>query len=147
MLRELAERRSIALSYSSRAQTLALCDAHMQTSAWQGAAFVSVYKPQTRLVVSGQIGEVEAVSRLAEAAGYAVSLSDPHKSPRRQSSNVIDPFTAVVLLHHDLDLEADLLNKALASSAFYIGALGSTRTHRRRGRLLDCLVLHVTRQP
>jgi xanthine dehydrogenase accessory factor len=132
VLRELAERRSVALSYSSRAQTLAPCNAHVQTSDWQGAEFVSVYHPQTHLLISGQMEEVEAVRRLAEAAGYAVSLSGPHKSPSGQNSHLIDPFTAVVLLHHGLDLEADLLNEALISSAFYIGALGSTRTHKRR---------------
>lgn len=132
VLGEIAERRSVALAYSSRLQKLAPCNTHLQSSDWQGEEFVSVYHPQLRLVISGQRGEVEAVRRLAEAAGYAVSLSDPHKTPRGQSSDVIDPFTAVVLLHHDLDLEADLLNEALASSAFYIGALGSTRTHRRR---------------
>jgi xanthine dehydrogenase accessory factor len=45
---------------------------------------------------------------------------------------MIDAFTAVVLLHHDLDIEETVLTRALASPAFYIGALGSTRTHRRR---------------
>jgi len=132
VLRELAERRAGVLSYSSHAQTLKPCSSNIQSSDWQGAEFVSVYHPQTRLVISGQMGEVEAVRRLAQAAGYAVSHSDPHEWRRGQCSNPIDPFTAAVLLHHDLDLEADLLNEALASSAFYIGALGSTRTHRRR---------------
>ncbi|HCV71891.1 MAG TPA: hypothetical protein DHE23_11245, partial [Agrobacterium sp.] len=41
-------------------------------------------------------------------------------------------YTAVVLLHHDLDAEQAVLQAALRSPAFYIGALGSTRTHRRR---------------
>jgi xanthine dehydrogenase accessory factor len=78
------------------------------------------------------LGEVEAVRRLAEARGYAVSLLDSSGSLQADKSAAIDPFTGVVLLHHDLDVEAGLLNEALASSAFYIGALGSTRTHRRR---------------
>ncbi|MCZ7865483.1 MULTISPECIES: XdhC family protein [Agrobacterium] len=132
VLGDLNERRSVALAYSSRLHSFERCNTHMPTSGWQGEEFVSVYHPQTRLVISGQMGEAEAVRRLGEAAGYAVSLSDPQKLARAQSSVLIDPFTAVVLLHHDLDLEADLLNEALASSAFYIGALGSIRTHRRR---------------
>jgi xanthine dehydrogenase accessory factor len=50
---------------------------------------------------------------------------------------LIDPYTAVVLLHHDLEIEMPVLEVALASSAFYIGALGSTRTHRNRVQRLE----------
>jgi xanthine dehydrogenase accessory factor len=69
------------------------------------------------------------VRRLAEGSGYQVEIVASH--PALQVA-AIDAFTAVVLLHHDLDLEENVLGKALASPAFYIGALGSTRTHRRR---------------
>ncbi|EHJ95661.1 XdhC family protein [Agrobacterium tumefaciens] len=131
-LRELAERRPAALEYSPQLQTLVSSNIELPRSGWHGAEFISVYHPQTRLVISGQLGEVEAVRRLAEATGYAVSLLDSSGWLQADKSAAIDPFTGVVLLHHDLDLEASLLNEALASSAFYIGALGSTRTHRRR---------------
>ena len=48
----------------------------------------------------------------------------------------IDQFTAVVTLHHDLDAEVSTLLAALASPAYYIGALGSTPTHRPRSEEL-----------
>lgn len=50
---------------------------------------------------------------------------------------MIDPFTAVILLHHDLDAEEQILLAALKSDAFYIGALGSVRTHRNRADRLE----------
>ena len=56
--------------------------------------------------------------------------------PKDPNAIEIDRFTAVVLLHHDLDLEETVLERALTSPAFYIGALGSSRTHRRRTELL-----------
>lgn len=98
-------------------------------SGWRHDDFVSVYRPPTRLVVSGQGGEVDAVRRLAKASGYEALVCERNVQGDRE---LIDAYTAVVLLHHDLDHEATLLGRALASAAFYIGALGSTRTHQRR---------------
>mgnify|MGYP004723231373 FL=1 len=48
-----------------------------------------------------------------------------------------DAFTAVVLLHHDLDAEARVLDAATTSPAFYVGALGSTRTHYQRSERMQ----------
>jgi xanthine dehydrogenase accessory factor len=45
---------------------------------------------------------------------------------------MIDPDTAVALLQHDLDLEMPVLEAALEARPFYIGALGSARTHEKR---------------
>jgi xanthine dehydrogenase accessory factor len=128
-LKELACRKSVALAYSPDLQRLAPLDKVPLRSGWCGEDFISVYRPKTRVVISGQTGEAEAVRRLAEASGYAVDVVGS-----KSTSQIIDidAFTAVALLHHDLDLEEVWLTKALASSAFYIGALGSTRTHRRR---------------
>ena len=47
-------------------------------------------------------------------------------------SPLIDPDTAVAVLQHDLDREIPLLEAALRASPFYIGALGSSRTHEKR---------------
>jgi xanthine dehydrogenase accessory factor len=50
---------------------------------------------------------------------------------------VVDPFSAVLLLHHDLEQELPVLEAALRTSCFYLGALGSRRTHQLRlNRLL-----------
>lgn len=99
-------------------------------SQWSDGDFTTVFRPRTRVVISGQTLEAEAVARLAEASGYDVHRWRPDDVPR--GKDIIDSFTAVVLLHHDLELEAVVLEEALASPAFYIGSLGSTRTHRRR---------------
>lgn len=128
-LKELTCRKSVALAYSPELQRLTPLDKIPLRSGWRGKDFISVYRPKTRLVISGQTGEAEAVRRLADASGYAIDIVD---SKSTSQTIDIDAFTAVALLHHDLDLEEVLLTKALASPAFYIGALGSTRTHRRR---------------
>lgn len=96
---------------------------------------VLTYQPKTRLVLSGGAGEAEAVLQLATAAGYdVVQLGRLEKGEHE----VIDRFTAVALLHHDIDAEERLLTAALGTEAFYIGALGSTRTHKKRlDRLAD----------
>ncbi|TNM63063.1 XdhC family protein [Aliirhizobium smilacinae] len=128
-LGDLAGRKSLALSYRPETESVVRLDQVPVRSGWRDKDFVCVYRPVTRVVISGQTGEAEAVRRLAEASGYAVTLVG---SRSLSQSTVIDAFTAVVLLHHDLNLEEDLLRRALSSPAFYIGALGSTRTHCRR---------------
>lgn len=128
-LDDLAERKSVALAYGPETQSLMRLDKVSVRSGWSGKDFATVYRPVTRVVISGQTGEAEAVRRLAEASGYDIQLVG---SPAALDATAIDAFTAVVLLHHDLDYEAAVLGKALKSPAFYIGALGSTRTHRRR---------------
>ncbi len=129
VLGELAGRKSLALSYSPDTESLVRFDQVPVRSGWRGKDFICVYRPVTRVVISGQTGEAEAVRRLVEASGYDLTLVG---SRSLSQATAIDAFTAVVLLHHDLDHEEDLLSKALTSPAFYIGALGSTRTHRRR---------------
>jgi xanthine dehydrogenase accessory factor len=81
--------------------------------------------------------EAHTTARLAKSAGYEVIVRESCRS-EFDFGREIDPFTAVVLLHHDLDQEAQMLQAALRSTPFYIGALGSTRTHRRRvDRLIE----------
>lgn len=128
-LQDLSARQTVALSYDPKLQTLEQSPKIPSRSGWENDCFLSVYRPRTRLVISGQTAEADAVSRLAAASGYDV---EHVSSPTDVETVMIDPLTAVVLLHHDLDLEVDILSKALVSPAFYIGALGSTRTHRRR---------------
>jgi xanthine dehydrogenase accessory factor len=130
VLDRLRQRGSASLSYSSQRQRLRLTDVPLRTG-WEAEEFRIVYRPRTRLLISGQTSEAEAVARLAEASAYDVVQIRPFSSDERYIEE-IDPFTAIVLLHHDLEAEVSLLQAALHSPAFYIGALGSTRTHRRR---------------
>ena len=138
VLAKLAARHPAALSYSPQYLALAEAKEIPRVSQWCGDKFVSVYHPRTKILICGQSGEADAVRRLAESAGYDVEVlraSDQLTAP----ALAIDRFTAVALLHHDLDAEAGALTHALNSPAFYIGALGSSRTHRRRvERLQAC---------
>lgn len=98
---------------------------------WDGGVFVTCYRPSVRMILSGRSLEVETTARVAEAAGYEViCLDDPAISDINHS--LVDVDTAVALLQHDLDQEMPVLEAALAASPFYIGALGSSRTHERR---------------
>lgn len=127
---ERLERRQAGLAYSPERQVLEPVDP-LPRACWLKRDFLNVYRPRTRVILSGQTIEAQAVARLAEASGYEVIVREQGEGGR-VAADSIDPFTAVVLLHHELDAEAAILETALASPGFYIGALGSTRTHRRR---------------
>ncbi len=125
VLERLQARKPAGLVYSPQRQALHAV-APPGRAGWEGENFVTLYRPRTRLVISGETIEAQAVATLAEAAGYEIVTGV------RDNPEALDAFTAVVMLHHDLDAEERLLETALSSPAFYIGALGSTRTHRRR---------------
>jgi xanthine dehydrogenase accessory factor len=126
----LSARRSAGLIYSSSDQTLTVVEVPERAS-WKGGSFIRAYYPRTRVIVSGRSIEARFVSHLAEASGFDIVEAGAMRDGV-DVAQLIDPFTAVVLLHHDIDAEMSLLRKALDSEAFYIGALGSSRTHRRR---------------
>ncbi|WP_017967698.1 XdhC family protein [Rhizobium leguminosarum] len=129
VLERLERRQAAGLAYSPERQALEPVEPLPRTC-WLERDFLTVYRPRTRVLLSGQTIEAQAVARLAEASGYDVIAVAP--GGVRPVADIIDPFTAIVLLHHELDAEAAILETALASPGFYIGALGSTRTHRRR---------------
>jgi xanthine dehydrogenase accessory factor len=129
VLRRLELREAAGLRYLPDTESI-ISVAPASRSGWCERQFVIVYRPATRLVISGQTIEADAVARLAGASGFDVVFEGDQ--PGAFSALSIDPYTAVVLLHHDLDREERVLVASLRSSAFYIGALGSTRTHRRR---------------
>ncbi|MGO4113907.1 XdhC family protein [Rhizobium ruizarguesonis] len=136
VLDRLERRQAAGLAYSPGQQALKPVDP-LPRAQWLEQDFVTVYRPRTRVVLSGQTIEAQAVARLAEDSGYDVIAVAP--GGVRPVADIIDPFTAVVLLHHELDAEAAILEIALRSPGFYIGALGSTRTHRRRVERLGAM--------
>ena len=105
---------------------------------WQEDEFLTAYRPRTRLLISGQSIEAETVARLGKASGYDVVLTRAGAGKPVMTSQ-IDAYTAIVMLHHDLEQEIPVLEVALHSPGFYIGALGSTRTHRHRVERLAAL--------
>ena len=111
--------------------------------------FVAVFNPPLRLVVVGAVHIAQLLAPMAALAGYEVTLIDPRRawaSPERfpgltleedwpdeaLAKLVPDSRTAVVTLTHDPKLDDPALLAALNSEAFYLGALGSRRTHAKR---------------
>lgn len=111
--------------------------------------FVHVFAPPVRLVVVGAVHIAKPLVRMATLTGYRVVLVDPRRTFAAQSgfegATVVDAWpddalaelgldarTAVVTLTHDPKLDDAALLAALASPAFYIGALGSRKSHAAR---------------
>ena len=111
--------------------------------------FLHVYNPPLRLVVVGAVHIAQALVPFASQCGFAVTVVDPRRSfaSDERFPNVAvstawpdeamdelrpDIRTAVVTLTHDPKLDDPALDRALKSPAFYIGALGSRRTHAAR---------------
>lgn len=132
-LQRLYGRHAAGLAYDPVRASLTCipCPAH---TGWVAHRFVLALAPRPRLVIFG--GSIEAASlvALAHAAGYEVALAGPVGPPP-----IIDEFTAVVLLFHDLDRELAPLQAALNAVPFYVGALGSAQTHERRACALIAL--------
>jgi xanthine dehydrogenase accessory factor len=111
--------------------------------------FVQVHNPPPRLFLVGAVHIAQALAPMAALAGYGVSVIDPRRSfatearfpglalshawPDEAMATLgLDSRTAVVTLTHDPKLDDPALVSALRSTAFYIGALGSKRTHAAR---------------
>ena len=111
--------------------------------------FLHVMSPPLRLFVVGAVHIAQALVPMASLLGYAVTLIDPRRAfvtgERFEGVTVttdwpddalgaanLDARSAVVTLTHDPKLDDPALGVALASPAFYIGSLGSRRTHARR---------------
>lgn len=116
--------------------------------------FLHAHNPPLRLVIVGAVHIAQALVRFSTACGYATTVVDPRRSfgsderfPQVEISNAwpdeaMDAFkpdsrTAVVTLTHDPKLDDPALDRALKSEAFYIGALGSRRTHASRLKRLS----------
>lgn len=114
-----------------------------------GEHFVQVFLPPLRLAIVGAVHISQALVPMASLAGYAVTVIDPRRAwatPERfpgvemiteWPDDALEAFrpderTAIVTLTHDPKIDDPALIHALRSPAFYIGALGSTRTHAKR---------------
>ncbi|MEQ8710289.1 MAG: XdhC family protein [Rhodospirillales bacterium] len=108
--------------------------------------FLQCHNPPLRLVIVGAVHIAQALAPVAAITGYEVSVIDPRRSfaspDRFPGVEVIcdwpdealerispDARTAVITLTHDPKLDDPALHIALRSEAFYIGCLGSRRTH------------------
>jgi xanthine dehydrogenase accessory factor len=115
----------------------------------EGQVFVTVHLPATRLLITGAVHISQALAPIAALLGYDVTIVDPRTafaSPERFPDVKliaewpdqalpplnIDRYTAFVALTHDPKIDDPALTHALERDCFYIGALGSKKTHGRR---------------
>ncbi|MCD1616815.1 XdhC family protein [Salipiger manganoxidans] len=115
----------------------------------ESRTFVAIHNPPLRLLVVGAVHIAQALVPMARIAGYDPVLIDPRaafgSAARFPGETILDDWpdealaklgldarTALVLLTHDPKLDDPALEAALRSEVFYIGALGSTRTHAKR---------------
>jgi xanthine dehydrogenase accessory factor len=114
-----------------------------------GKLFAQVHNPPPRLLLVGAVHISQALAPMAAMTGYGVSVIDPRRAfatderfpgiamrgdwPDEAMADLKpDRRTAVVTLTHDPKLDDPALQAALRSPAFYIGALGSRKTHAAR---------------
>jgi xanthine dehydrogenase accessory factor len=115
----------------------------------EGRVFLTVHVPPPRLVITGAVHISQALAPIARLVGYDVTIVDPRTAfasiERFPDVKVIaewpdtalppldiDRYTAFVALTHDPKIDDPALTHALARDCFYIGALGSKKTHARR---------------
>lgn len=118
-----------------------------------GIVFFRPYNPPLRLFVVGAVHIAEALIVMAQRLGYDVTLIDPRQAFARRerwpgvavrnewpdealADAKLDARAALVTLTHDPKIDDPALEIALRSPAFYVGALGSKRTHGSRLRRL-----------
>ena len=114
-----------------------------------GTIFLTVQLPPPRLVVLGAVHISQALAPMAKIAGFDMTIVDPRTAfatPERFPDTTLldqwpedalpriglDAFTALAALTHDPKIDDAALMAALAADCFYIGALGSRKTHSRR---------------
>jgi len=115
----------------------------------QGKVFLTVQVPSPRIVITGAVHISQALAPIAALLGYDVTIVDPRTAfasvERFPDVKVIaewpdkalpplgvDKYTAFVALTHDPKIDDPALTHALSRDCFYIGALGSRKTHGRR---------------
>ena len=111
--------------------------------------FIHPHNPPLRIIVVGAVHIAQAMAPMAAPLGFSMVVVDPRRAfaseerlpgitlstdwpDEAMAALTPDARTAVVTLTHDPKLDDPALDAALKSEAFYIGALGSRRTHAKR---------------
>ena len=114
-----------------------------------GPVFIAAYLPPPRLIITGAVHISQALAPMAAIAGLDPIIVDPRTGfateERFRESRVIaewpedalpdigvDRYTGLAALTHDPKIDDPALQAALSSDCFYIGALGSRKTHGKR---------------
>ncbi|WP_309086552.1 XdhC family protein [Chelativorans sp.] len=111
--------------------------------------FLNVHLPPPRLVMIGAVHISQALAPMAKIAGFDLHIIDPRTafaSPERfpnvrldaewpevvLKDSPLDAYCAVAALTHDPKIDDPALKAALEAGCFYVGALGSRKTHAKR---------------
>jgi xanthine dehydrogenase accessory factor len=114
-----------------------------------GRVFLTVYVPAPQLLITGAVHISQTLAPIGKLLGYDVTIVDPRTAfasierfpdvkviaewPDKALPQLrVDRYTAFVALTHDPKIDDPALRHALARDCFYIGALGSRKTHARR---------------
>jgi len=118
-------------------------------SGFEDETFIAIHNPPLRIIVVGAVHIAQPLMQMARLSGYDATLVDPRDAfasdtrfpgetlvldwPDEALEGIgLDARTAVVTLTHDPKLDDPAITTALGSDVFYLGCLGSTRTHAKR---------------
>jgi len=138
-----------AAQYQSEAEQALRSDRNVLIESDQGNVFIQAYNPPLRVIIVGAVHIAQFTAPIATQLDYEVTIIDARRAfanaqrfpnvhvinewPDRAMPKLgLDHRTAVVALTHDPKLDDPALSMALRSDAFYIGALGSRKTHAAR---------------
>lgn len=148
-----ARREPFGIAFDPKASSARLVEDAAGSTDWRDGLFVRRYLPRTRLLAVGRGPDLEAMARIARAAEFELAIATPDegtahaladlgapiellRTPGQPWDLPVDRWTATVLLFHEHEWENAILARAAAANGFYVGALGSVRTHAlRRERL------------
>jgi xanthine dehydrogenase accessory factor len=147
-LARFARREAFGVVFDPATSSSRIVDAVPETG-WTGGVLLRRYLPRTRLLAIGRGPDLEVIARVAQAAELDLAFATPDeetaavlaalgapiallKTPGQGIELPIDRWTATVLLFHEHEWENAILARAAAMGGFYLGALGSVRTHRER---------------
>lgn len=117
--------------------------------------FLNVHIPATKIIVIGAVHISQALAKIAKISGYDLQVIDPRTAfatdERFKGTNLfaewpedilnafeLDRFSALVAVTHDPKIDDYPIMQALKAGCFYVGALGSRKTHARRvARFID----------
>ncbi len=123
-------------------------------SGFEGNWFVNIHNPPLRMIIVGAVHIAQPLTQMAQLAGYDTVLVDPREAfanaarfPDQRlvhdwpdaalKAEGLDARVAIITLTHDPKLDDPAIKTALQSDVFYLGCLGSSRTHAKRVKRLS----------
>ncbi len=139
----------LSLNPGQKSEAATLLESNRSGISTDQSLFIKTCTPPPRLILVGAVHIAQVLAPMADTAGFEVTLVDPRRGfatetrfpdtdlqlewPDKALPKLLpDSMTAIVTLSHDPKIDDPALKAALDSNAFYIGALGSQRTHSKR---------------